>query len=193
MFLIAILSSVALAQEPIYGQCNPNNYAQKPHQNKSFPIVPALSDGSVTISGQFYIIDGCSFGLRNYTGYNFQETKIYGAFPGGKNGILITPTSLTPSAFPTTLTFQLNSNAGSQANFNGFTEVRFSEPALNYRVVAIVSLPALPAGTTADSGSGAATGSGSGTTGSGKSNSADKSNAWSLASFLVAPLMGLFL
>ena len=65
---------------------------------------------------------------------------------------------LTPSANPTSLTFQLKSDAGAQANFNGFTEVRFYETDLK-TVIATVSLPQI-------------SGSGTGGTG-GTSNSAD--------------------
>jgi hypothetical protein len=86
------------------------------------------------------IIDGCNFGLRNFTGFNFQLTTINGGFPGSSDSMTLTNTPLTPSANPTTLTFELKNDAGAQANFNGFSEVRFYEQSLK-TVIATVSLP----------------------------------------------------
>ena len=51
----AAYASFALAQgqPPIYGLCDKDNFAQKANVNKDYPIVPALQDGRVVISGNF--------------------------------------------------------------------------------------------------------------------------------------------
>jgi hypothetical protein len=53
--LTALSASLVLAQgqAPIYGKCDKDNFAQKANVNKDYPIVPALSDGRVVISGNF--------------------------------------------------------------------------------------------------------------------------------------------
>jgi hypothetical protein len=159
--LSLLLASLAYAQKPTYGLCDPNNFGQAANVNKSFPIKPALASGAaVVISGDFYIIDGCRFGLRNFVFYNAQGTKLYGGFPNSPDGITLSDDLVSPSSSPSTQTFEFKKVAGAEANFNGFSQVRFFAESLQ-QVVATVDLPAPSAST-----------GGSGSTGTGSSSAA---------------------
>lgn len=73
--------------------------------------------------------------------------------------MLLSKEQLTPRAFAADEKFTLRSDPGAEANFDGFSEVRFFEVD-TLTVIATVTLPPL-----------STTGSGSGTTGSGGASS----------------------
>ena len=72
--MLAALFAVAsvAAKDPTYGLCDVKTFAQSANVNKSYPIKAALSQTAITISGDFYVIDGCNFGLRNFVFFNAQ-------------------------------------------------------------------------------------------------------------------------
>ncbi|KAJ3337195.1 hypothetical protein HDU91_001547, partial [Kappamyces sp. JEL0680] len=148
-FALVNAVSAALA----YGPCDKTKFGQAANINVSYPIVSALQSGDIPIKGDFYIIDGCNFGLRNFVFYNARETYLYGAMPGSNEAMTLTDQTVIASAFPMTQTFSLKQDAGSQANFDAFTEIRFFEVTTK-TVIATVSLPALPAGASSSGSSG---------------------------------------
>lgn len=74
--LFAIAAFVT-ARDPTYGLCDVKTFSQSANVNKSYPIKPALSQTAIVISGDFYVIDGCNFGLRNFVFYNAQVTSCF--------------------------------------------------------------------------------------------------------------------
>jgi hypothetical protein len=71
-----LLATFIAAKDPEYGRCDLKTFAQSANVNKSYPIKPALVQSPIVISGDFYIIDGCTFGLRNLIFYNAQVSPI---------------------------------------------------------------------------------------------------------------------
>jgi hypothetical protein len=178
-----IIATLANAQVPAYGPCNPTNHRYQSVQGQRFPITPALSNSPITVSGQVTIIDGCKFSVQNFVFFNARESYWYGANKGTADGITLSDTVVIPSAFPANFTFDLTQRVGAQANFNGLNQLRLFERDSNV-VVAMVDLPEIAApapGSIPGSGSPTA----SGAPGSTKTNGAvEKSLVGTVLGFL---------
>ncbi|KAI8896955.1 hypothetical protein BC833DRAFT_649999 [Globomyces pollinis-pini] len=182
--VFCVLSTLVSAQAPKYGLCDPKKNPFAALGNVTIPIVPALADTAIVVSGKITIVDGCTFRLIDFVYYNADVSYWYGGVGTSPDGMKIVDAPVAGSAFATVRDVPLITVAGAQANFAGFTQFRLYETNLK-KIVATADLPALPSGT-----SGAPSAGASGTT-TAKSDSLKAS--FSLSGVMFGIFLGLFL
>lgn len=141
MILSTLFVSLALAQVPIYGDCNKDNFKLKPLIGKSFPLVPSLSGGPIVIKGNIFLIDGCNFGVKDFVFYNARQSVFYGGNKGTADGIVLSDTPVTQSSNPAVFNYTLVTRPGAQANLDSINEIRLFEQETKI-LLAVASLPA---------------------------------------------------
>ncbi|KAJ3272194.1 hypothetical protein HDV01_005848 [Terramyces sp. JEL0728] len=149
MIVASILTAFVAAANTtyVYQLCDSNNYPYK-GVNVSVPLVQ--TGDSPNVSGNFVILDGCTFAVTNFTYFGASTSYFVGAMKDATDGVKMSTQTITQSAFPTNATFTLVKAAGVQVNFKMFNQVRiFDVEAKN--VVATADLPALPSSNTGSS------------------------------------------
>jgi hypothetical protein len=167
MLSSALLFAVAFAQAPKYGKCNKDNFERKDLINVNIPIQKVLTQSPIEVSGSIYIIDGCSFGVRDFKFLNADASYWVGGYKGSAEAMTLVTENVTPSAFNTNQTYNLRQDAGAEANFDGFNQFRLFVRNTNL-LIATADFPAkgeTPTATTKP-------GSGSSTTASGTKSTA---------------------
>ncbi|KAJ3311702.1 hypothetical protein HDV04_003847 [Boothiomyces sp. JEL0838] len=149
MIVAAVLTAFASAANATYtyALCDPNNYPYK-GMNVNVPFVQ--TGDTPNVSGNFTIIDGCTFAVTNFTFYGADASYFVGSMSDDPNGVKMSQQTITPSAFPVNTTFTLTKAAGVQVNFKMFNQVRIFD-VVGKNVVATANLPTPPTGSTGSS------------------------------------------
>ncbi|KAJ3321028.1 hypothetical protein HDV06_004687 [Boothiomyces sp. JEL0866] len=145
MIVAALMTALVSAANVTYtyALCDPNNY---PYKGMTVNVPFVQTGDSPNVSGNFTIIDGCTFAVTNFTFFGASASYFVGSMKDDPNGVKMSAQTITPSAFATNATFTLTKAAGVQVNFKMFNQVRiFDVEAKN--VVATADLPAPPSST----------------------------------------------
>lgn len=78
MLKMIMYAAIVMAQVPTYGDCNPTEFKLKSIVDVPFALKPILSGGPIQVAGDVVIIDGCTFGVRNFVLQNAKPCSFYG-------------------------------------------------------------------------------------------------------------------
>jgi hypothetical protein len=124
MLSTAILVALAFAQAPKYGKCSKDNFDRKDLINVNIPIQKVLTQSPIEVSGNIYIIDGCSFGVRDFVFQNADASFWVGGYKGSGEAMTLSNEQVQASATSSRQTFNLRQEVGAEANFDGFNQFR---------------------------------------------------------------------
>lgn len=134
MHSILLLVSACAA----YSVCDPAVYPFA-GRNVSIPIVASatrtIGTTPVVVSGSIKVLDGCSFQAVDLVLTGPATAQFFGGTPAGSTtGYLLSPTVITASPNPQTLTFNFVTVAGSSISYTDFVEFRLFESESNSMV-----------------------------------------------------------